>query len=267
MAWFRFYADTMRHPKILALRTSEFITWVELLCLSSSTNSNGYLPDPVIIGKATGKKAATIRQQISKFLAIGLVDNEQGRMRLHNWEKHQYKHDVSTERVRKFRAKGNRFNQFHETSPDTDTDTEIKKEAPSSPPKKKNMGCRLPDDWQPTFADMEFATDQLGRERAGVEVDTFRDYWHAKTGQLATKLDWSATWRNWIRKALQQSQPPPRTNGHAYAPRPGSSEHRKEQMHHVIQALDEIASGKAGQRGCSDFDPPAAGFLPLGKPR
>ena len=91
----------------------------------------------------------------------------------------------------------------------------------SSPPPhgetraRSRPGCRLPDDWQPTFADLDFATSQLGRERTGVEVETFRDYWHAKAGHLAVKLDWSATWRNWVRKALQQARPPP-ANGHGY---------------------------------------------------
>jgi hypothetical protein len=35
----------------------------------------------------------------------------------------------------------------------------------------------------------------------------FTDHWKAKTGRDATKLDWNATWRNWIRNA----RPP--TNG------------------------------------------------------
>ena len=28
---------------------------------------------------------------------------------------------------------------------------------------------------------------------------TFADFWHAKAGKDACKLDWLATWRNWIR--------------------------------------------------------------------
>ena len=33
------------------------------------------------------------------------------------------------------------------------------------------------------------------------QADMFRDHWVAKPGKDATKLDWEATWRNWIRKA------------------------------------------------------------------
>jgi hypothetical protein len=39
----------------------------------------------------------------------------------------------------------------------------------------------------------------------------FVDYWIAKPGQAGTKLDWPATWRNWIRKAAETARP---TNGH-----------------------------------------------------
>ncbi len=33
------------------------------------------------------------------------------------------------------------------------------------------------------------------------ELFNFRDYWTAKSGANATKLDWQATWRQWVRKA------------------------------------------------------------------
>ncbi len=30
-------------------------------------------------------------------------------------------------------------------------------------------------------------------------ADTFRDFWISKSGATAIKLDWQATWRNWVR--------------------------------------------------------------------
>ena len=33
----------------------------------------------------------------------------------------------------------------------------------------------------------------------------FRDYWLAKAGKDGAKLDWSATWRNWVRNSLEFS--------------------------------------------------------------
>jgi hypothetical protein len=33
------------------------------------------------------------------------------------------------------------------------------------------------------------------------QIEDFRDYWHARAGPNALKLDWSKTWATWIRKA------------------------------------------------------------------
>jgi hypothetical protein len=38
----------------------------------------------------------------------------------------------------------------------------------------------------------------------------FTDYWRAKSGQAATKVDWVATWRNWIRTEAERG---PHRNG------------------------------------------------------
>jgi len=32
------------------------------------------------------------------------------------------------------------------------------------------------------------------------EAERFRDYWIAKPGKDGVKLDWAATWRNWMRR-------------------------------------------------------------------
>ena len=64
---------------------------------------------------------------------------------------------------------------------------------------KAKRATRLPNNWHPTIEDHSFA------DRLGVvgEVETFRDYWHSQPGQRGVKLDWSATWRNWCRRAAQ----------------------------------------------------------------
>jgi hypothetical protein len=34
-------------------------------------------------------------------------------------------------------------------------------------------------------------------------MDKFVDYWRAKAGAAARHVDWTATWRNWMRRAQQ----------------------------------------------------------------
>lgn len=120
--WFRFYDDAMWHPKVLSLRDSEFRTWAALLCLASREKAGGFLPDEVTIGKSLSIKAATIRQQTSKLIATGLLLRDGDRLRIHNWEKHQYKSDVSSGRMRRLRAKSDVTVTAAVTAPETESE-------------------------------------------------------------------------------------------------------------------------------------------------
>jgi len=79
--------------------------------------------------------------------------------------------------------------------------------------KRPPNGSRLPPDWKPDEEQTEWAR----RERPDLQIDKqaerFRDYWIAKPGKEGVKLDWVATWRNWIRNANPEKAgpPPPQT--------------------------------------------------------
>lgn len=81
--------------------------------------------------------------------------------------------------------------------------------APSSSSKESGArGSRLDPDWTPkpeVVAQMrsEQPTIDLKAEHA-----KFVDYWLSKPGKDGRKVDWNATWRNWIRNAR------PSANGH-----------------------------------------------------
>ena len=69
------------------------------------------------------------------------------------------------------------------------------------PAPKSKRGTRLDPSFVPSEASRvavitDHPTLDLRREHA-----KFVDYWTAKPGQNATKVDWDATWRNWMRKA------------------------------------------------------------------
>ncbi len=69
---------------------------------------------------------------------------------------------------------------------------------------KTDRGCRLPADFEP---DCDFAlAEGLPPERVKVEIAKFRDFWNARAGKDARKTDWQATWRNWVRKAIEDLQ-------------------------------------------------------------
>jgi hypothetical protein len=65
---------------------------------------------------------------------------------------------------------------------------------------------RLPEEWAPADSGWQTAIDSLGRAQAETELQKFRNYWVAKAGAAATKLDWAATWRNWVITAGERRQ-------------------------------------------------------------
>ncbi len=76
-------------------------------------------------------------------------------------------------------------------------------------PAKPRRGTRLAEDWKPLAGDVAFATGKgCSAGRIEREAEAFRNYWLAKAGAGGTKLDWSATWRNWILNALDRRPEP-----------------------------------------------------------
>ncbi len=74
----------------------------------------------------------------------------------------------------------------------------------SSPSGERARGTRLPRDWSPDPDGLAFAEQQgLRNGKATAELGKFRDYWIAQPGQKGLKTDWSATWRNWVRRTAE----------------------------------------------------------------
>jgi uncharacterized protein YdaU (DUF1376 family) len=64
---------------------------------------------------------------------------------------------------------------------------------------KKTLGKRLASDFSFPKEWEEFC-QQIRPELSPVKTfDQFKDYWIAQAGQKGVKLDWFATWRNWVR--------------------------------------------------------------------
>lgn len=76
---------------------------------------------------------------------------------------------------------------------------------------KNKRGCRLPDDWVPEPLDEAFIEKHnLTPEQLQNHFEAFTDYWKARPGAGGVKLDWQATWRNWIRNSRQGHSAPPK---------------------------------------------------------
>lgn len=81
-----------------------------------------------------------------------------------------------------------------------------KPEGPSPavrPPRRR--GTRLPEDFAVTPEMVAWARENAPDVDGRIETAQFCDYWWAKSGQTATKLDWVRTWQTWMRKHQQEA--------------------------------------------------------------
>jgi 5-methylcytosine-specific restriction endonuclease McrA len=80
---------------------------------------------------------------------------------------------------------------------------EEKKKTSSSSPRKR--GTRIPDDFTATPDMVAWARDRVPHVDGRTETEKFINYWQAKSGPGATKVDWPATWRNWMLNAAERA--------------------------------------------------------------
>ena len=87
------------------------------------------------------------------------------------------------------------------TPPVTRDDTATQKPVAKhqTPVERTQRASRLPDDWTLTPELEAFCREKRPDLNPFETAERFRDFWHSKPGKDGTKLDWPATWRNWVR--------------------------------------------------------------------
>jgi hypothetical protein len=89
------------------------------------------------------------------------------------------------------------------------THPDARPDAPSYSPlreelkKERRVGTRIADDFQPDEQGRQLGVKTFG-DQLSIEIDSFRDYWLAKTGEKALRTDWQAQWRWWCRNKHKQ---------------------------------------------------------------
>jgi len=79
-----------------------------------------------------------------------------------------------------------------ETERETEKETEVEK-------KRGTKGSRLSTDFELPDSWTEFCQTERPDLNPQKVFDSFKDYWVSKAGAAGVKLDWQATWRNWVR--------------------------------------------------------------------
>lgn len=79
----------------------------------------------------------------------------------------------------------------------------IKKNNPPNPPRGEQRGTRLPEDF-PVTSEMAAWAREKAPTCGMSDHEEFCDYWRGVPGAKGRKLDWEATWRNWMRRAHER---------------------------------------------------------------
>ena len=165
--------------------------------------SDGRLYHPVLAGEA-GK---AYEKKIS-FQKRRAADAQ----RLKSWrERHPHQHRDETSSLFEDNAETPNETRFktpfvadgNGKNRDRDRDRYLES-PPSVGSKSLNRGTRLAAEWRPNERDWIDANNLLGSHQAENELAKFRDHWPAQPGKNAVKLDWDATWRNWVRRAAER---------------------------------------------------------------
>ena len=76
----------------------------------------------------------------------------------------------------------------------------------NKPSSSATRGSRLPADWKPNAELVEWSKAERQDLDLRKVLEEFRDYWTSVAGSKGVKLNWDATWRNWVRSQKADKQ-------------------------------------------------------------
>lgn len=113
--WLRLYDSVVDDPKVQCLTHAQFRFWITCLCLAS--RNAGILPSVHDICFSARLKIHEVEAMLVCLEHGGLLDRSEFGLEPHNWGGRQYKSDLSTDRVKRFRERDmKRFMTVSETA-------------------------------------------------------------------------------------------------------------------------------------------------------
>jgi hypothetical protein len=214
--WFKVDDGFHGHPKVMDLSVEAVGLWTLAGSWCAKYLTDGFVPEKTVRRLGGGPDLA------GELYAAGLWEASNGGWQFKDWTDYQpSKAEVEAERqaardrMKKVRAAKKGVTKEHPGSAELPANNERSSEevriapsqshpVPTSSSTKKRepatRGSRLHIDWRPS----QETVDKIQTECPGVdyrrEHATFVDYWIAQPGAKGVKLDWEATWRNWMRR-------------------------------------------------------------------
>lgn len=245
MDWVKLSARYYLDPAVANLDDAAEVMFTRALAYAGDQETGGFIPAGVVPALCRRRRYETA---VDALIAAGLLRRARGGYAITRWHEWQSELEAivrrrSADRDRKRRERERASaaqsatlpevdqssdadsSQVKDMSRDTSTDVsdphiekreeELHPPHPSGAPPPRKRGHRIPDDFAVTSEMVAWARAECPGVDGRTETAKFIDYWRAKTGRDATKHDWVATWRNWMRRAAEH--PPPRGRHHRQA--------------------------------------------------
>lgn len=216
--WFRLHAEFAYDPKIQSMDETLQRRFIMLLCLKCNNELLHLSEDE--LAYALRIDIETLQKSKKAFLDKGFIHENWD---IKNWDKRQYKSDNSTVRSRRCRERQKNENKNVETRNEARNKRDVpatlqnvaathqiqiqkqnkeniykrKIPLPTKPVRKKTSGP-IPKDFKISDEMKSWASQKNHNCNLEFETEKFID-WAIGKGEL--KSDWTAAWRNWVRKA------------------------------------------------------------------
>jgi len=215
MAWFKVDDHFWSHPKTASLSDAATALWLRAGSWSAGHLTDGRVPVSML------RFFRARRRSADELVTAGLWSLDGETFVFHAWADYQpSKEQVESKRE----ATKNRVNAWRERQSNgvTNVSTPDEGNAPPDPTrpdptpfstsnevesKPRKRATRIPEPFILT-ADMRA---EMRADCPGLDVDhatkQFVDYWRAASGRTATKNNWIAAWRFWMRREHERTTP------------------------------------------------------------
>lgn len=204
---FQFYpSDWLRDTALRSCSTGARGLWIDMICFMHEGSPYGYLKvsDKVILpsnlARMVGETLEVVEGWLHELEEAGVYDVDNGAI--------YSRRMIRDEELRQKRAEGGKLGG----NPNLKVNHEVKQEDKQKPTpsssssstsstsvikEKKQRGSRLTQDFVLPNNWKDFCIQERPDLQPTKIFDQFKDYWIASP--KGTKLDWFATWRNWVR--------------------------------------------------------------------